>query len=77
MKGLLMFMASKNGRITRIVLGALLLVLGLAVVDIPWGYVVTVLGAIAVVAGALDKCLLAAAFGYPIDGPELRKKLYS
>ena len=77
MKSLLMFMSSKNGRIARIVVGALLLVLGFAVVDLPLGYVVMAIGAIPVIAGALDKCLLAAAFGYSIDGPELRKKLYS
>jgi hypothetical protein len=77
MKSLLMFMSSKNGRIARIVVGALLLVLGFAVVDIPWGYLVMAIGVIPLVAGLLDKCLLAAAFGYPINGPDLRKKLYS
>lgn len=69
------FLASQNGRITRIVVGIVLLVLGLFVLtsSTVLEVILVVLGLVMILAGALDYCLIAPLFGKPIKGAALRK----
>ena len=67
------FMASRNGRITRIVAGAVLIILGFFVVDdITLGIVLMVVGLVPLLAGIFDYCLLAPLFGAPMSGVKIR-----
>jgi hypothetical protein len=67
------FMASRNGRITRIVAGAVLIILGFFVVDNnTLGYIMIVVGLVPLLAGLLDYCVLAPLFGAPISGAKIR-----
>jgi hypothetical protein len=78
MDGLFTFLASRNGRITRIVVGVILIVIGLAIGfngGSIVGWIITVIGLGPTIAGALDLCLLAPFFGKPFKGPELRAQL--
>lgn len=72
------FLASRNGRITRIVIGAILLILGLGIgfgTDSLVGWIVAVIGLFPLIAGAVDICLFAPFFGHALKGPELRAEL--
>jgi hypothetical protein len=75
MKGLLKFLASPTGRIVRVVAGLIIIVIGVVAVNEPLGWVVVIIGAIPLVAGALDKCVFAPLAGMPLDGKKLRKAL--
>lgn len=75
MKDILRFMASKNGRIARIVAGILIIVIGVVAVQETLGWVLVVIGLIPILAGALDYCLLAPLAGLPLKGADLREKL--
>jgi uncharacterized membrane protein HdeD (DUF308 family) len=67
------FMASRNGRITRIVAGAVLIILGFFVVDsITLGVILIVVGLVPLLAGIFDYCVLAPLFGAPISGVKIR-----
>jgi uncharacterized membrane protein HdeD (DUF308 family) len=67
------FMASRNGRITRIVAGAVLIILGFFVVDsITLGVILIVVGLVPLLAGIFDYCVLAPLFGAPISGAKIR-----
>ena len=71
------FIASMNGRIARIVVGALLVILGFFVVS---GSTIVqllliVLGFVALLAGAFDVCVFAPLAKLPFKGAELRKAL--
>jgi uncharacterized membrane protein HdeD (DUF308 family) len=67
------FMASRNGRITRIVVGAVLILLGFFVVENnTTGVILMVVGLIPLLAGIFDFCLLAPLFGAPMSGPKIR-----
>jgi uncharacterized membrane protein HdeD (DUF308 family) len=69
------FMASRNGRITRIVAGAVLVILGFFVVeDITLGIVLMVVGLVPLLAGIFDYCLLAPLFGAPMSGAKIRSQ---
>lgn len=79
MDGVFKFLASRNGRITRIVVGAILVVIGLAIGFNDGslvGWILTVIGVFPLVAGVFDLCLFAPFFGKPFKGPELRDQLY-
>ncbi|HEX3050507.1 MAG TPA: YgaP-like transmembrane domain [Aggregatilineaceae bacterium] len=80
MNGLLSFMASRNGRITRIVVGAILVFIALSIAffgskSTVGGVIFGILGILPLMAGLLDICLLAPLFGKPYKGPELREAL--
>jgi uncharacterized membrane protein HdeD (DUF308 family) len=78
MEGLFRFLASRNGRITRVVVGAILVIIGLAIGFTSGsivGWIITVIGIFPIVAGVFDLCLFAPFFGKPYKGPELREKL--
>jgi hypothetical protein len=74
MKGFFGFMASTNGRITRIVAGLALIAIGLALVGGTWGYVLVVVGLVPLAAGVFDFCVFAPLFGLPFIGTKLRKQ---
>ncbi len=67
------FMASRNGRITRIVLGIVLILLGFFVVNnITVGVILMVVGLVPLLAGIFDYCVLAPLFGAPMSGAKIR-----
>jgi uncharacterized membrane protein HdeD (DUF308 family) len=67
------FMASRNGRITRIVAGAVLILLGFFVVEnTTTGIILMVVGLVPLLAGIFDYCLLAPLFGVPMSGAKIR-----
>jgi hypothetical protein len=67
------FMASTAGRITRIVAGIVLVVLGFFVVDnTVVGIILIVVGLVPLVAGLFDFCVFAPLFGAPMSGPKIR-----
>ncbi|MBN1681312.1 MAG: DUF2892 domain-containing protein [Anaerolineae bacterium] len=75
MDGLFQFLASRAGRITRIVIGAILVIIGLAIgfsTDSLVGWIVTVVGVFPIVAGTFDLCLFAPFFGKSYKGADLR-----
>lgn len=68
------FMASSTGRIVRIVAGLILMALGIWVVDSTlWQWVLIIVGLVPLAAGLFDFCLLAALFGAPLSGEEIRR----
>jgi hypothetical protein len=78
MDGAFRFLASRNGRITRIVVGVILVVVGLAIgfqTHSIVGWIVTVIGLFPLIAGAVDICLFAPFFGHALKGSELRSEL--
>ncbi len=72
MKVFLRFMVSAAGRWTRVIAGAVLIVGGLFAVGGPVGIVVAVVGLVPLLAGAVDVCVFAPIFGYPLSGPKAR-----
>jgi hypothetical protein len=66
------FMASPAGRITRVVAGIVLVVLGLLVVHGVGGYILAVVGLVPLLAGLFDFCVFAPLFGAPMSGPKIR-----
>jgi hypothetical protein len=66
------FMASPAGRITRIVAGIVLIVLGLLVIHGVGGTILAVVGLVPLVAGLFDFCVFAPLFGAPMSGPKIR-----
>jgi len=67
------FMASRNGRIVRIVAGAVLVILGFFVIaNNTTGIIVMLIGLVPLAAGIFDFCVLAPLFGAPFKGPEIR-----
>ena len=78
MDGVFRFLASRNGRITRLVIGVILVVIGLAIgfqTHSIVGWIVTVIGLFPLIAGALDLCLFAPFFGHSFKGAQLRAEL--
>lgn len=76
MKGLVRFLASTAGRLTRIAAGLVL---------IAWGafnsggvkWLPIIIGLIPLLAGVFDICLIAAMFGYPLSGKKIRELVNS
>ncbi len=66
------FMASPAGRITRIVAGIVLIVLGLLVIHGVGGIFVAFVGLVPLLAGLFDFCVFAPLFGAPMSGPKIR-----
>ena len=69
--GFAKFMSSSLGRGVRIVAGLALIVLGLT----GSGVVFAVIGAVPLLAGIFDVCLLAPLFGAPLKGADVRAKV--
>ena len=73
MNPIVKFLASSTGRITRIVVGIVLMALGFFVVDdMVVGAILMVVGLIPLLAGLFDFCLLAPLFGLPMSGRKIR-----
>jgi hypothetical protein len=66
------FMASRNGRILRIVLGAVMVLLGFFVLEATAGTIVLIIGLVPLLAGIFDFCVFAPLFGAPLSGPKIR-----
>ncbi|MCL5994557.1 MAG: DUF2892 domain-containing protein [Chloroflexi bacterium] len=75
MQGVFNFLAGSSGRITRIVAGIVLIVLGLLVLGGTGGYILAIIGLLPLAAGVFDVCLFAPIFGMPFGGAALRDML--
>ncbi len=62
------FMSSRNGRLLRGVVGAILLLLALLVVGGTWGWILLILGVVFVAVAVFNVCLLAPLFGGSLKG---------
>ncbi len=72
--GFAKFMSSSWGRVLRVVAGAALIGIGLGVVGGIGGIVLAVVGAVPLLAGALDVCLIGRIFlGTPLKGSDVRE----
>ena len=65
------FMASPAGRITRVVVGIVLVALGIFMHSVG-GIIVAVVGLVPLLAGLFDFCVFAPLFGAPMSGPKIR-----
>jgi hypothetical protein len=68
------FMASTSGRIVRILLGVVLVLLGWLVIGGTAGIIVLIVGLVPLAAGLFDFCVFAPIFGLPLSGPAIRAK---
>ncbi len=66
------FMASPAGRLARIVAGVALIAWGLLGIGGTTGIIVAVIGAVPLLAGLFDVCLLATLFSCPLSGAKTR-----
>jgi hypothetical protein len=73
MKAFFRFMASPAGRITRIVAGLILILVGPLVVQGTVGWILAVIGLVPLLAGLFDRCVFAPLFGLPFVGSGLRQ----
>ena len=72
--GFAKFMSSGLGRGLRIVVGLALIVIGLFSVGGTGGLILAVVGAVPLLAGVFDVCLLAPLFSAPLKGVDVRVK---
>jgi hypothetical protein len=73
MKAFVKYMATMNGRIIRIVVGVVLLLLGFFVVsNTTLGTILMIIGLVFVAVGAFDVCLIAPLIGMSIQGKKIR-----
>jgi hypothetical protein len=66
------FMASPAGRLVRIVAGVALIAWGLLGIGGPTGIIVAMVGAVPLLAGLFDVCLLAPLFSCPLSRAKIR-----
>ncbi|MHB1318946.1 MAG: YgaP family membrane protein [Anaerolineae bacterium] len=67
------FMASRNGRLLRVVVGAALVVWGFIGIGGAGGVILGIVGLVPLLAGILDYCVFAPLFGNPIKGADIRR----
>jgi len=73
MNPIVKFLVSPAGRITRIVAGIVLIILGFFVVDdMVVGAILMVVGLVPLLAGLFDFCVFAPLFGAPMSGRKIR-----
>jgi len=73
MNPVIKFLASPAGRITRIVVGIILIAIGLFTnINTVVGYILIIVGLVPLVAGIFDVCVFAPLFGLPFSGPKIR-----
>ena len=75
MNGLFGFMASPAGRLTRIIAGLALILIGLLALGGIWAWILAIVGLVPLLAGLFDRCVFAPLFSLPFDGPGLREAL--
>lgn len=68
------FMASKTGRIVRILAGIALIAWGLLGLSGTTGIIVAGIGLVPLLAGILDVCVFAPLFRNPFKGSEIRRE---
>ncbi len=74
--GFAKFMSSGFGRALRIIAGIALIALGLALVGGIGGILLAIIGAVPLMAGLLDLCIIGAIFmGSPLRGAEVRARI--
>lgn len=74
--GFAKFMSSGTGRVLRIVAGLALILVGLLVLKGTAGIILAIIGAIPLIAGLFDICVIGALFlGTPLRGDEVRADL--
>ncbi len=66
------FMSSPAGRITRIIAGIALIMIGLLAVHGLGGTILAIVGLLPLVAGLFDFCVFAPLFGAPLSGKQVR-----
>ncbi len=66
------FMSSPSGRITRIIAGIALIMIGLLAVHGLGGTILAIVGLLPLVAGLFDFCVFAPLFGAPLSGKQVR-----
>jgi hypothetical protein len=72
------FIASQTGRMIRVVVGIIAILIGLYIAlenDSDAGWVIAVIGLVPLAAGLFDFCVLAPLFGRPFNGPALRRQV--
>lgn len=69
------FLASPTGRVTRIIAGLALILIGLLVLKGIGGWILAIVGLVPLAAGLFDRCVFAPLFGLPFVGPRLREAL--
>jgi hypothetical protein len=67
------FMASRSGRLLRIVAGVVLLYVGFGIMHNIPGYIIGAIGIVALLAGVFNFCILAPLFGMPFMGRAIRE----
>jgi hypothetical protein len=72
MNPIIKFLASKTGRIIRVLAGIALVAWGLLGLSGTAGIIVAVIGLVPLLAGLFDVCVFAPLFGNPFKGPEIR-----
>ncbi len=72
MNPIISFLASGNGRLTRVAAGLILIVGGLFGLQGVGGTIVAIIGVVPFVAGLFDFCVFAPLFGQPLSGPKIR-----
>jgi hypothetical protein len=78
MDGFFNFLASRNGRITRLVIGVIVLIIGLAIgfqTKHLVGWIITTYAIFLLLETALDLIVLAPFFGKPMSGPGIRGEI--
>ncbi|MES2092521.1 MAG: DUF2892 domain-containing protein [Actinomycetota bacterium] len=70
---ILKFLGSTASRWTRAIAGLVLIVLAIALGG--WWWLLAIVGAVFIAAGAFDFCLLAPLFGKPLQGRKFRASL--
>lgn len=74
MNALFSFLASQNGRYTRIAAGVLLIIIGLLTGGTV-GWILGIVGLVPLAAGLFDFCVFAPLFSLPFRGDDLRNSL--
>jgi hypothetical protein len=69
------FLASPAGRVTRIIAGLALILIGLLALGGTWGWILAIVGLVPLLAGLFDRCVFAPLFGLPFVGERLRQAL--
>ncbi len=68
------FMATTTGRLVRVVIGAVIVLIGLLAFDGTLAWVITIIGLVPFMAGAFDICVAAPLFGLPVRGLDIRNR---
>lgn len=68
------FLATRNGRLARVLIGAVIVLLGLLAFDGALAWIITLVGLVPFMAGAFDVCLAAPLFGLPLRGVDIRNR---